>query len=371
MALDKSSSPTPIVMKEIELKIVGERVIRGFRCGESGGAPWLFLHGWLDNAASFIPMLSSFCEQIGQDVDLVAVDMAGHGRSDHRDSGYLLVDYAMDALLIADALGWSRFSLVGHSLGGYVSSIAAGTQRDRITRLVLLDISLPLGEEAIDAPAALEKSTAWVAERTTGAKAGGSALKVFTSAEEAAKQRAAKNIGGPMSLSNASLIASRGVVPSEGGVMWASDPKLLQPSRQYLTVQEATAFTQRIRCPTLVLLSADGIYYDLLRRGGKLPISAGSHGIPMMHVFGRPYGAFFFLLWLGLKACARLLSVISLGKAIKIDKFAAKVSKGWRIGSGFRTIPALRYEQVEKGGHHFHMTVPELTSQIISRWLKS
>ena len=44
------------------------------------GAPKvLCLHGWLDNAASFVP-LSGYLK----DFDLLALDFAGHGFSSHR-----------------------------------------------------------------------------------------------------------------------------------------------------------------------------------------------------------------------------------------------------------------------------------------------
>ena len=39
----------------------------------------LCLHGWLDNAASFIPLAPLL-----KPLDLVALDMAGHGHSQHR-----------------------------------------------------------------------------------------------------------------------------------------------------------------------------------------------------------------------------------------------------------------------------------------------
>ena len=79
--------------------------IYNVQCGRQGGDPWLFLHGWLDNAAAFVPMLPLLYAQLGPDAELVAIDMAGHGQSDHSDGGYVLTDYAADALLVADALG--------------------------------------------------------------------------------------------------------------------------------------------------------------------------------------------------------------------------------------------------------------------------
>src|SRR3546814_8626262 len=49
------------------------------RAGREGAPRLLAVHGWLDNAASFIPML----EHLG-DFDVVAIDLPGHGYSFHR-----------------------------------------------------------------------------------------------------------------------------------------------------------------------------------------------------------------------------------------------------------------------------------------------
>ena len=58
------------------------------------GAPRILcLHGWLDNAASFIPLADSLAG-----FELLALDFAGHGLSSHRpeDSRYYFADYVFD-----------------------------------------------------------------------------------------------------------------------------------------------------------------------------------------------------------------------------------------------------------------------------------
>ncbi|RZA20347.1 MAG: alpha/beta fold hydrolase, partial [Lysobacteraceae bacterium] len=96
----------------------------------------LALHGWLDNAASFIP-LSPHLHQL----DVVAIDLPGHGRSAHLPAG---TDYsfvgAMNAVLdVADALGWARFALLGHSMGAGIASLIAAACPQRIERLLAID----------------------------------------------------------------------------------------------------------------------------------------------------------------------------------------------------------------------------------------
>lgn len=69
----------------------------------------------------------------------VAPDLRGHGRSDHPTAAdaYSFEILAADLLALADALGWDRFAVVGHSMGGGVAQLIALDVPDRLTGLVL------------------------------------------------------------------------------------------------------------------------------------------------------------------------------------------------------------------------------------------
>jgi len=157
---------------------------------------WIFLHGWLDNAASFdylIPSLFGLQEkEKASDFvvdDVVAIDMSGHGKSDHRNNAYHIVDFVADTLQCADSLfGGSNvpFNILGHSLGAAVALLVAGTARHRIQRLVMIDILGPLTSgDPTEGPSMLAKSCQKIPSGSSS---------TFRSIKEAAVKRAEKNV---------------------------------------------------------------------------------------------------------------------------------------------------------------------------------
>ena len=76
--------------------------ITGLRSGMPGRRKVLALHGWLDNAASFVPLAAQL-----PDLDLVMLDLPGHGRSAHLPPGadYNLMVTLNAVLDVADQLG--------------------------------------------------------------------------------------------------------------------------------------------------------------------------------------------------------------------------------------------------------------------------
>jgi pimeloyl-ACP methyl ester carboxylesterase len=71
----------------------------------------------------------------------VAPDHRGHGSSTKPDSddAYSFSILADDSLALAGALGWERFALLGHSMGGMVAQLMAIAAPERLTGLVLMD----------------------------------------------------------------------------------------------------------------------------------------------------------------------------------------------------------------------------------------
>lgn len=204
----------------------------------------LALHGWLDNAASFDAFAPLLCGHF----HIVAIDFPGHGRSDWRPPGawYHTVDYLSDALGAADALGWKRFGVLGHSLGAAVASMIAGACPERVERLLLIEGLGPITGAADDAPRQLGRA---LVER---ANANAKAPRVFASLEEAISARLR---AGDLSDAAARALVERGVKPVDGGLTWSTDPRLMLASPVRYTEEQILAVLRGIRAPAGLILA--------------------------------------------------------------------------------------------------------------------
>jgi len=101
-----------------------------------GGRPVLLLHGFTADRGEVAGTLSPLADRGWH---AVAPDLRGHGRSGRPvdPSAYSFELMAGDVVSLADHLGWDRFALVGHSMGGAVAQLVALDRPDRLSGLVL------------------------------------------------------------------------------------------------------------------------------------------------------------------------------------------------------------------------------------------
>jgi N-formylmaleamate deformylase len=79
-------------------------------------------------------------ERFGRAFDTFIVDIRGRGLSEASTSlDYSLDAQAADLIAFASALGWARYSVVGHSMGARIAIRAARAQPKGLARLVLID----------------------------------------------------------------------------------------------------------------------------------------------------------------------------------------------------------------------------------------
>lgn len=216
--------------------------------GPEDGQPVIALHGWLDNAATF-----SRLAPLLEGLRIVALDLPGHGHSDHRPLGaaYNIWDYAHDVLQTAEQFGWKRFSLLGHSMGAIVSVLLAGAMPERIERLALIDGVIPFTGEAETAPQKLGESLQKLLAVDDKRKP------VYATFEQAVAARM-KGVGA-VSHEAAERLAQRGLMPVPGGYTWRTDARLMLPSSMRLTRAHALAFVHCVACPASLILAEQGL----------------------------------------------------------------------------------------------------------------
>ncbi len=103
----------------------------------------LVLHGWLGDSTVFVPMLPA--------IDLSAMtfafmDYRGYGKSRALLGQYTVEEIVSDAISLADTLGWTRFHVLGHSMGGKAALRLATSYPDRVERIVA---TTPVGASAV------------------------------------------------------------------------------------------------------------------------------------------------------------------------------------------------------------------------------
>ncbi|MEV4639569.1 alpha/beta hydrolase [Actinoplanes sp. NPDC049548] len=93
----------------------------------------LALHGWFGSARGWghLPHLID-----GERYTWAFMDYRGYGERRDVPGEYNIAEISRDALELADGLGWERFAVVGHSMGGSAAQHLLADAPDRVTHLV-------------------------------------------------------------------------------------------------------------------------------------------------------------------------------------------------------------------------------------------
>lgn len=119
----------------------------------AGPTTLLFMHGWGGSGSGGL-----WKRVLGRlDVDrlrLVAVDLRGHGRSDHATDGFTTERFADDMFDVADHLGATDLVLIAFSMSGRWAQWMSSTRPDRVAGQILIApapaAALPLTEDMLD-----------------------------------------------------------------------------------------------------------------------------------------------------------------------------------------------------------------------------
>lgn len=107
----------------------------GYEAMGQGAHKVLVLHGWFGDHTTFRPLRNALSLD---EFTYASVAYRGYGLSRHLTGSYTMREISADVLELADALGWSQFSLVGHSMGGMAVQRILADAPKRVRKLVAI-----------------------------------------------------------------------------------------------------------------------------------------------------------------------------------------------------------------------------------------
>jgi pimeloyl-ACP methyl ester carboxylesterase len=204
----------------------------------------LLVHGGRDHGRSW----DLIARSLQPHYHVLAPDLRGHGDSDWtRGGSYSLTEYAYDLSRLLRGTGASQATIVGHSMGGMVGLIYAGTFAEQVAALVVLD-GVTVLPNAKRAPAH-ERIARWAGQLDTLEER---EPRRYRTIEEAAAQMQAHNTRLPGELTL--HLAAFGVRQNQDGTYsWKFDPYQRAAGPHRLSPEDHVSLWSRITCPTLLL----------------------------------------------------------------------------------------------------------------------
>lgn len=215
------------------------------------GAPTLvMLHGYLDLAWSFAPFVDELQQRLH--ARIIAPDLRGHGETEWVGRGgyYHFPDYVADVVALLRTLP-TPVLLLGHSMGGTIASIVAGSFPELIQKLVLIEGLGPLPSSE----SAPERMGRWIHDVEERSR---KPSKPMPSREAAAARLRETNERLTEALSL--FLVEHGTRPVEGGYVWAYDPLHRTRSPASFSLEIYRSFLRQIACPTLLVEASESLF---------------------------------------------------------------------------------------------------------------
>ncbi len=212
--------------------------------GNEGAPPLLLVHGGRDHCRSF----DAIARALQPHFHVLAPDLRGHGDSDWtRGGSYALTEYVYDLTRLVRHIGARQVAIAGHSMGGMVGLIYAGTFPSEVSALVVLD-GVTVMPNAKTAPAQV-RITKWADQLNDLEER---APRRYATIAQAAAQMRAYNKRLPEEL--ALHLATFGVRRNDdGSYSWKFDPYQRARAPHRLSADDHVALWSRITCPVLLL----------------------------------------------------------------------------------------------------------------------
>lgn len=133
-----------------------------YEWGDEKAPLFFYLHGWADTGSTF----QFVVDALASGWRIVAPDWRGFGRTTYRSDAYWFPDYLADLHeLLAHYSPDAPVRLVGHSMGGNIASLYAGTMPERVSALINIE---GFGLNDSDPAEAPQRYRDWIESRQAG-----------------------------------------------------------------------------------------------------------------------------------------------------------------------------------------------------------
>ncbi|MFW6050805.1 MAG: alpha/beta fold hydrolase [Myxococcota bacterium] len=234
--------------------------------GEGGGPPVVLCHGFLDVAFGFDAVARRLAAAGHR---AIAFDFRGHGETDWVGPGgyYHFPDYTLDLHELLGQLADGPVHLVGHSMGGTVACMYAGTVPERVRTLTLVE---GIGPPPFPLERTPERFRSWF---EGVARARGREPRVMRGLDEALARMRIQNPDLPDDLGR--FLAEKATRPVDGGGRaWRFDPLHRTTSPVPFRLEAFRAFLERIEAPVLAVAGERG--YRLEDEQARLALLPGA-----------------------------------------------------------------------------------------------
>ena len=215
--------------------------------GEDAAPTLFFLHGWGDVSASF----QFVVDALPGNWRIVAPDWRGFGLTQWNDGPYWFPDYIADLDALLELYSPDQPArIVGHSMGAIVASLYAGIRPERVARFANLEgfglwVSAP-GETP-------DRFDTWLRQ----IRDVNSSFRHYAQREDFAKRMRGDNPR--LTAERATFIAEHATQATNGGFVFAGDPRHRWINPVLYPLDEAKACWRRVTAPTLWVARGDSV----------------------------------------------------------------------------------------------------------------
>lgn len=247
-------------------------IIAGQEWGNPNGENKVIcIHGWLDNCASFQPLIPYILDykNNADTYHIIAFDQSGVGLSCHRPVGteYHQLGQVIEIKRIVSELNWSSFHIIGHSMGSHFSFLYSCIFPDEVRSFISIDLAYPITRTTKDWASSMAIA---IKEQLLFEKYGDNDpttnFKVGIYSKEEALKRLVEAHGTSLTKETAEVLLARGASKQRWGYVFNRDVRLRKRNIEMWPDEEAMLkYMQGSFTPNfLLILGLDSFYAKVI-----------------------------------------------------------------------------------------------------------